>query len=132
MPPVKNTIPLRYRQLSADFLLSRGILYLSLTVFVISGYALLVAGASLMLGRAVPANDPLAIGLLVLVLSVLLTPLSRHLQTAIDRAFYKEQPESQKRLQSFVQEITQTMDLAEIVKLIRQYVSQTVLPTRFH
>ena len=132
MPPVKNTIPLRYRQFSTDFLLSRGILYISLTVLVISGYALLVAGASLMLGRAVPANDPLAIGLLVLVLSVLLTPLSRHLQTAIDRAFYKEQPESQKRLQSFVQEITQTMDLAEIVKLIRQYVSQMVLPTRFH
>ncbi len=61
--------------LRTGFLLRRGILYALLSILVAAGYVLLVSGLSLIFGEFITANNPLLIGLTVLALAVILTPL---------------------------------------------------------
>lgn len=123
---------LRYRMLNTDYILNRAILYALLSVLGISGYALLVGGMSLIFGRAIPANSPVLIGLMVIILVLSLNPLRVYMQNITDKVFFKGQAAYNERLQSFGHALSQTLNLDEIVNLLRQYVSQALLPDQFH
>jgi signal transduction histidine kinase len=123
---------LRYRLVSTDYILSRAVLYALLSVLAASAYVFLVAGMSLIFGNTIPANNPIVIGLLVLMLALGLNPLRAFLQNAIDKVFFKGQVVHSDRLQVFAHELTQTLNLDEVVILLHRYVSQTLLPGQFH
>lgn len=131
-PLVTGYSILRYRRLDTDYLLIRGALFTMMAVLVASGYALLVSGASLVLGQLVSATSPFLIGILVFVLALCLNPLRLHLQKAVDNVFFKGQVEYRVQLQEFGHELTQKMELDGITDVLRQYVTEAFFPAQFH
>lgn len=123
---------LRYRSLNTDYILGQAVLYALLTVIAGAGYALLVSGLSLLLGNSFQSSSPLLIGSIVFVLALLLNPLRLWLQTVVDTTFFRGQVVYRNRLQNFGRELTQALDLQAIIKLLRAYISQTLMPMQLH
>lgn len=123
---------LRYRLLNTDYLLSRGLLYALLSILAASGYALLVSGLTLIFGETVKAQNPFIIGAMVFFLALLLNPLRNRLQQMVDLAFFKGQTAYRARAQAFSRELTQAMELPQIVALLRKYLEESLVPNRVH
>ena len=123
---------IRYRLLSTDYLLSRTVLYAFMTVLVVAGYALLVSGLSLVFGGVIKPNNPLLIGLMVFLLVLGFNPARNYIQSAIDRYFFRGQTVYRELRQDFGRELTQQMELSEIVSLLRRYVDQALMPSQTH
>jgi signal transduction histidine kinase len=123
---------LRYRVLNTDYLLSRVTQYTILSLLAGMGYALLVSGFSLIFGSAMPSNHPLLIGLIVFIFAILLQPLRQRLQSYIDRLFFRGQAQYQELAQAFGRELTQTVDLAKILSILRSYITKGLYPSQFH
>ncbi|MFC1997374.1 GAF domain-containing protein, partial [Chloroflexota bacterium] len=123
---------LRYRLLNTDYIFSRGVLYALLSILVVTGYALMVAGLGLILGRYIPANHPLLIGLMVFILVLLFNPLRNQLQTLIDRVFFRGQRVYREYADAFSGELNSAMDLGSIIALLRKYVDETLMPEPLH
>lgn len=123
---------LRFRLLRAEDVLRLGVVYLLLMAFVISGYALLVSGVSLIFSRAMPANHPLLIGGLAFLLAVLLEPLRARLQGFVDTTFFRGQRVYEERLREFGHQMTSALDLRAIGQIVRQQIFSALAPERIH
>lgn len=123
---------LRYRLLNTDYLLSRGLLYALLSILAASGYALLVSGLTLIFGETINAQNPLIVGLMVFILALSLNPFRNRLQQMVDLAFFKGQTAYRARTQAFSRELTQAMELPQIVVLLRKYLEESLVPNRVH
>ncbi len=123
---------IRYRLLNADYLISQASLYAILTILAATGYGLLVSGFSLIFGSAISPTNPVLIGLLVFILAVFLSPIRSRLQRLIDSAFFRGQAVYRIRLQEFSRELTSLMELSAIIKLLRRYAQQALLPSQLH
>lgn len=123
---------LRYRLLRTDTLVSLGLTYALLTLMAAGSYALLLAGVSLLLGQMVPANNPLLIGAMVLLLALGLEPLRARLQRGINRALFRGEQAYQERLQQFSHELTEAVDLAQIARVVRRTIHEVITPERLH
>ena len=131
-PLVTGYVILRYHLFGTDHLLSRAVLFAVMALMVASGYALLVSGASLVLGEMVSARSPLLVGFLVFILALCLNPIRLYLQEKVDGAFFKGQTEYRQQMQEFAHGLTQILDLEGIITLLRQYVARAFFPAQFH
>ena len=131
-PVVAGYTILRYRLLSSDYLINKAILYALLSGLAIAGYALLVSGLSLIAGGGLRPNNPYVIGLMVFLLALFLNPVRNRLQQAVDAVFFRGQVVLRSRLQLFGYELTQALDLAGILALLRQYAGQGLQPAGLH
>ncbi|MBU2611263.1 MAG: GAF domain-containing protein [Chloroflexi bacterium] len=120
------------KPLRTGFLLRRGILYALLSILVAAGYVLLVSGLSLIFGEFIAANNPLLIGLMVLTLAVLLTPLRSRLQQGIDALFLRGQGAHQEHIQDFTQELTRVTELSGILRTLRDHIMNALTPGQLH
>ncbi len=123
---------LRYRMINTDYIFSRAVLYAALSILAVAGYALLVAGISLILGSIIPANHPAIVGLMVFILALLLNPLRNRLQMVVDRIFFRGQQVYQERVQDFGRELNPAMEMASITKMLRNFVAESLNPAQFH
>jgi signal transduction histidine kinase/putative methionine-R-sulfoxide reductase with GAF domain len=123
---------LRQRLLRTDFLVRQGVVYALLSVLALGGYALLVSGLSLAIGPAFKVTNPLFIGMLVFILALTLNPVRNRLQAAVDRLFFRGERAYEQRLRQFSQELTNTVDLAAILRTLRQHITESLLPERLH
>jgi signal transduction histidine kinase len=123
---------LRYRLLATDYIFSRGVLYALLMVLTVAGYVLLVGGLSLIFGGSIRADSPIAIGLMVFLLALLFNPVREHLQRVIDKLFFRGQQAYQERAETFRQELTPAMSFDQILRLLRRYIDDTVMPEQLH
>jgi signal transduction histidine kinase len=123
---------IRYRLLSTDYLLSRTVLYTFLTILVVAGYAFLVSGLSLVFGGVITPGSPFLIGLMVFLLVLGFNPVRNYFQSAIDRYFFRGQTVYNELRQNFSRELTQQMELSEIVNVLRRYVDQALMPSQTH
>jgi len=92
---------LRYRLLDADVLLGHGIVYGVIGALTVIGYSLIITGLSLIAGVPVNANDPLALGLVVLLLVIAFEPLRDRLRRLVDRTFFRGSRQYAQRLEQF-------------------------------
>src|SRR5690606_7855800 len=78
---------LQYRFFDTDRVISQGITYFLMLVALVSGYALLVFSASLILtqGGGISANNPLLVGVTIFIIALLFLPVRTFLQRQIDR-----------------------------------------------
>lgn len=123
---------LRYRLLNTDYILSRGVSYALLTVLSVAIYTFLVWGSSLVLGTGLRADHPILIGMMVLFLSIGLNPLRERLQKQVDAVFFRGRTIYETRSREFGRELTQLVDLNEIIHLLRTYVNEAVMPSQNH
>ena len=119
-------------EVKTDYILSRAVLYTLLSLLAASGYTLLVAGMSIIFGNTIPADSPIVIGLMVLILALCLNPLRASLQKVTDKFFFRGEAIYSERVQVFGHALTQTLNLDEVGNLLRQYISQALLPDQCH
>ncbi len=98
---------------------------------VVIGYALLVSGISLISTAAIGeiAANPVLIGLVTFLLVLGFQPVRRRLQETLDRFFFRTRSEYQERLTAFRHELTLASGLSEIVRLLKQHIRETLMPT---
>ncbi|MEW6092701.1 MAG: GAF domain-containing protein [Chloroflexota bacterium] len=123
---------LRQRLFRTDFLIRQGALYALLSILALGGYALIVSGLMLIFGQAFDTKNPIFIGALVFLLALTLNPLRNRMQQVIDRIFFRGVRAYEQRQREFSHELTNTVDLAAIVRTLRQHVNDSLLPERLH
>jgi signal transduction histidine kinase/putative methionine-R-sulfoxide reductase with GAF domain len=131
-PLVMGYSILRYRLLRTDFLLRQGVLYALLSVLALGGYALLVSGLTLIFGQTFKVTNPFFVGLLVFILALGLNPLRNRLQHFVDNFFFRGEQAYEQRIRDFSHAMTNTVDLAVIVRTLRQHITSSLLPERLH
>jgi signal transduction histidine kinase/putative methionine-R-sulfoxide reductase with GAF domain len=131
-PLVMGYSILRYRLLRTDFLLRQGVLYALLTILALGGYTLLVSGLTLIFGQTFKVTNPFFIGGFVLILALGLNPLRNRIQRFVDNVFFRGVQAYEQRIRTFSHEMTNTVDLAVIVRTLRQHITSSLQPERLH
>ncbi|MFO7586023.1 MAG: GAF domain-containing protein [Anaerolineales bacterium] len=121
---------LRYRLIRTDYVLGRAFLYASLTVLAILGYLALAVGASLVFGSVF--NHPIVIALAVFLAALLLNPVRVRLQEVIDSIFFRGERAHQERITVFTRALTAAMDLSQVLSILRDQISVSLLPSQLH
>jgi signal transduction histidine kinase len=123
---------LRYRLMNTEYIISRGLMYTGLTVLVGAGYALITSGISLLLNETITINHPFLIGLMVFILALLLDPIRTRIQYFVDAIFFRGENVYRQQVEEFADDLSQAVELLDIVILLRQYVNRHLQPTRLH
>ena len=123
---------LRYRLMNTDYIVSRGVMYTTLTIMAGSGYALLTSGISLLLNETVTVNHPLVLGVVVFILALLLDPVRTRIQNVVDALFFRGESVNRQQVEAFDDDLSQVVELPDIVKLLREYVIRHLRPIRTH
>ncbi|HLF29116.1 MAG TPA: GAF domain-containing protein [Anaerolineae bacterium] len=120
---------LRYRLLDIDLILNRTLVYVLVTGLVVGAYFLIVAVIGALAGSTQSLmSNPALLAAFVLATAVLLDRLRKRVQLAVDRVFFRTRIDVRGVLQSYSHDLTGAADLASIVTLLRNVVSQTLNP----
>ncbi|NCP87256.1 MAG: hypothetical protein CO094_12465 [Anaerolineae bacterium CG_4_9_14_3_um_filter_57_17] len=131
-PIVTGYTVLRFRLIRTDYILGRSVLYAILTMLALSGYVLLSIGLSMVFGITVRPDNPLLIGLMVFLVVLLLNPVRARLQEVIDSIFFRGERAHQERLKAFTRALTSAVDAPDILRILREQVSLSLLPGTLH
>lgn len=123
---------MRYRLLRTDYVIKRSLLYVILTAIALIGYFLLATGFSIFFGTVVGPSYPLLMALAVLVIVFLVNILRGWLQERIDSVFFRSEHAHQERLKIFTRELTNTTDLNSILRILREQITVSLLPSQLH
>lgn len=123
---------LRYRLMNTDLVISTGIMYAALTVIAGVGYALLISGLSLIFNETIEVDSPFLIGTMVFFLALFLNPFRNRLQMIVDSLFFKGDSIYRQQVKTFGEELSQVVELNDIVNLLRQQIDKHLRPTRLH
>ena len=98
----------------------------------VGGYILLVLGPSVIFGVVVGPDNPIIIGLGSILAALLLNPVRAYLQKIIDTLFFRGERAHQDRLKIFTRELTNAVALTEILRILREQISVSLLPNQLH
>ncbi|HVM70623.1 MAG TPA: GAF domain-containing protein [Anaerolineales bacterium] len=131
-PLVTGYSVLHHRLVRTDLVFRQAVLYAALTVLALGGFALLVSGLTLIFGQAFQVTNPLFIGVLVFILAVCLNPVRNRLQRYVDNIFFRGVQAYEQRVHDFSRALTNTVDLAVIVRTLREHIAASLLPAQMH
>jgi signal transduction histidine kinase len=109
-----------------DLIIRRALLYTILTGLAALAYALIVAGASLVLLGIFNINHPLFIGGLIVLLALLVNPIRERLQGKIDLAFSKRLSTTHKILQAFTHRLDGAESLSKVATILLKYLLENI------
>jgi len=119
---------LRYRLYDIDRVISKALVYGSLTVLLALAYVgLVLAGQAIFSSFAGGSN--LAIAVSTLVVAALFLPLRTRVQRVVDRRFYRHRYDAQRTLEAFGARLREQVDLDELAAELRGVVAETMQPT---
>lgn len=118
---------LRSRLYDIDALISRTLVYGSLTALLAAIYFGSVVGMQHLAG-AQAGNNPLIIVVSTLLIAALFQPLRRRIQATIDRRFYRRKYDAAKTLAAFAATLRAQTDLAELTEHVVATVEETMRP----
>lgn len=113
----------------SDTLISRSIVYAIMAVGIVFGYALLVAGVSLLTGSVIKASNPLVIALTVFLVALLFVPVRNRLESQVNTSYFRMHRLYQNQVESLAQDLTHATDLDGIVVAMRKRLNDTLTPT---
>jgi signal transduction histidine kinase len=131
-PALTGYTVMRYRLLRTDYVLGRGILYTGLTLLALSGYVLLTVGLGLILNRPIAPNNYIIVGMTVIWTAFVLNPVRLRLQQIIDSIFFRGETAHQERIKTFTRELTNAFDLNDVLRILREQISISLLPSHLH
>jgi len=114
------------------FILSRSFLYSLIVLIITIGYALLVAGLSLIINNFVSINNTLVTGVLIFLIALLFIPLRQRLDKVVNSIFFRTEQVLQERLQVFINEMTNLLEISKITKVLWQHIEQVLWPNGQH
>ena len=132
-PVVVGYAILRFRLFRMDYLITRAILIVILSVVATLGFATITWGAGLIMGEMVPANNPyLLAGLVALLALITVYPIHSRLQSFIQSIAFRGNEEYEEKLQEFGQMMTNARSLSEISAILSQAINSTMIPATLH
>ncbi len=131
-PFVTGYAILRYRLFKVDYIFSRSILVITLSVMTALGYGLILWGLGIISGKAISGNNPWALAILITFLALGLQPARQRLQDIIDTIIFKGKHAYRQQLQDFGQAITNARDLPEISRILQKTINASMMPNILH
>ena len=127
MPVAVAIAILRYRLYEIDRIVSRTLVYASLTLVLGAAYAgLVLAGQALFSSFAGGSN--LAIAVSTLVIAALFLPLRTRIQQVVDRRFNRRGYDAQRTLEAFGSRLRDQVELEVLAHDLRAIVAETMQP----
>ncbi len=121
----------RYRLLDVDRIFSRALTYLLTMGVALGTFYGLIALVSYLIEQSIGADNPLVIGLFLVILAVGLIPVRDGIQRAIDRLFYRSPADYRRVLSSLSRGLVITPNLNEILRMLEEQLHQALAPERF-
>ena len=127
LPVAVGVAILRYRLFEIDRVISKTLVYGSLTAVLGAAYAgLVLAGQALFSSFAGGSN--LAIAASTLVVAGLFLPLRARVQRLVDRRFYRRRYDAQRTLEGFGARLREQIDLGTLERDLQGVISETMQP----
>lgn len=120
---------IRYRLYEIDLVISRTLVYGSLTVILGAAYVSLVLAGQAAFSSFAGGSD-LAIAVSTLVVAALFLPLRSRIQRVVDRRFYRQRYDAQRTLEAFGVRVREEVDLEELTADLSGVVTETMQPVR--
>jgi hypothetical protein len=117
----------RYRLYDIDHVISKTLVYGSLTVVLAGAYAGLVLAGQWAFSSFAGGSD-LAIAVSTLVVAALFLPLRSRLQRLVDRRFYRRRYDAQRTLEAFGARLREQVELDVLADDLRAVVTETMQP----
>jgi len=117
----------RYHLFNIDRVISRALVYVSLTVIVLGTYGLGVVALQGVLAPLAGRSD-LAVAGTTLLVAVLVRPMRRRIQDVVDRRFNRAHYDAVRTIQAFSGRLRDEVDLDTIGAELRVVVEQTMQP----
>ena len=119
---------LRYRLYEIDRVVSKTLVYASLTLVLGAAYVVLVLAGQALFSSFAGGSD-LAIAVSTLVVAALFLPLRGRIQRVVDRRFYRRRYDAQRTLHVFGARLREEVDLETLAAELRGVVGETMQPS---
>lgn len=127
IPPTLAIAILYSRLWDIDVIINRTLVYGFLTATLALVYIGLVIGLQFLL-RGLTEGNQLAIIGSTLIIAALFQPLRQHIQTAIDRRFYRRKYDAALTLEAFSSTLRNELDLEQLSEQLTSVVEETIQP----
>jgi len=117
---------IRYRLLDIHILIRGGILYSSLSGFVLVVYVLLIKNIGEMISKAYTPKSLFVESMLILVLVYMLRPFQKKAEDWIDRFFYVERYHYRRKFMEFSRALTELIDLEHVLGTTGRFITETL------
>jgi hypothetical protein len=130
IPVAVGAAILRYRLYDIDRLISRALVYATLTVLLGLGYGGLVLAFGQLFGRVGERTPSFAVAGATLAVAALFQPARRRIQQVVDRRFNRRRYDAAKTIEAFSARLRDQIDLDTLSTELLAIVDQTTEPTR--
>ena len=117
---------IRYRLLDIHLLIRGGILYSSVSGLVLAIYVLVIKNIGEAISQKAYGRSLLVESALILALVFMLRPFQRKIEDWIDRFFYMERIRFRTKLSDFSRQLTELVDLDEVVRTTVHFITQAL------
>ncbi len=117
---------IKYRLLDIHILIRGGILYSTLSGFILAVYVLLIKNIGEMISEAYTPESLFVESMLILVLVYMLRPFQRKAEEWIDRFFYVERYHYRRNFMEFSRELIELIDLEDVLRTTGRFISETL------
>jgi hypothetical protein len=130
IPVAVGVAILRYQLYDIDRLISRALVYATLTVILGLGYGGLVLALGQLFGRVGERTPSWAVAGATLAVAALFQPARRRVQAVVDRRFNRRRYDAAKTIEAFSTRLRDQIDLDTLSTELLAIVDQTTEPTR--
>jgi hypothetical protein len=130
IPVAVGVAILRYRLYDIDRLISRALVYATLTVILGLGYGGLVLAFGQLFGRVGERTPSWTVAGATLAVAALFQPARRRVQAVVDRRFNRRRYDAAKTIEAFSARLRDQIDLDTLSTELLAIVDQTTEPTR--
>jgi signal transduction histidine kinase len=116
---------IRYRLLDIHLIIRGGIVYSTVSGFILAIYILIIKNIGEAISRKAYGKSLLVESALILALVFLFLPFQRKAGDWIDRFFYMERVRFRTKLSEFSRTLTELVDLGEVAKTTVEFITQT-------
>jgi signal transduction histidine kinase/signal transduction protein with GAF and PtsI domain len=120
------------RLLQADYIARQTLLYIVLIFLTSVTFSLFVTGITIFFGGTFEILNPLVTGILIFILAVIFFPIKEKLQRTINQTFNRNQELYRQQIETLSHELTRTMDVSDINRLLRQVINESLAPSCIH
>ena len=104
------------------------VIYGILAVLVSVGYALVVSGISLATGRAINTTDPIILGGVLFVFSLVFLPLRNSLNQIVERTFFRGDKVQQEQLDALDERLASALEKEDVVEILSENIHEVFRP----